>query len=282
MCMDVCRWKECVSSILSLPLPSLICWRNSHSSTTVSWLIRVERTVTGTLVSQRLCKELVFGAEWSIRIIIIFRYYHYGLHSHVDLCMLHTGKNRRKMAGYPGTIHVLFNWNYGALWAFVVQRYTCYFLVYYFPYEYLFLGIMPLSLTWRFVLHMSLNITLETNISNIINNIHSIRNPNLPFSQTSIWPFGASYGWRSLPYRDSDSPLFWASTSTLPPLRYFITDGRMISISSQVVPFLSLGLGIDDMFLLLHNYDEISNIVWFISYFLEIALDILPIVFFKI
>ncbi|CAI5442807.1 unnamed protein product [Caenorhabditis angaria] len=30
--------------------------------------------------------------------------------------------------------------------------------------------------------------------------------------------------------------------------------------TTQVVPFLSLGLGIDDMFLLLHNYDEIINI----------------------
>ncbi|GMT15311.1 hypothetical protein PFISCL1PPCAC_6608, partial [Pristionchus fissidentatus] len=31
--------------------------------------------------------------------------------------------------------------------------------------------------------------------------------------------------------------------------------------TTQVVPFLSLGLGIDDMFLLLHNYDEIANTV---------------------
>ncbi|PAV61734.1 hypothetical protein WR25_11154 isoform D [Diploscapter pachys] len=31
--------------------------------------------------------------------------------------------------------------------------------------------------------------------------------------------------------------------------------------TTQVVPFLSLGLGIDDMFLLLHNYDEIINTV---------------------
>ncbi|KAK6031130.1 hypothetical protein OSTOST_02721 [Ostertagia ostertagi] len=29
--------------------------------------------------------------------------------------------------------------------------------------------------------------------------------------------------------------------------------------TTQIVPFLSLGLGIDDMFLLLHNYDEISH-----------------------
>ncbi|CAJ0565104.1 unnamed protein product, partial [Mesorhabditis spiculigera] len=29
--------------------------------------------------------------------------------------------------------------------------------------------------------------------------------------------------------------------------------------TTQIVPFLSLGLGIDDMFLLLHNYDEIIN-----------------------
>ncbi|CAJ0585655.1 unnamed protein product, partial [Mesorhabditis spiculigera] len=31
--------------------------------------------------------------------------------------------------------------------------------------------------------------------------------------------------------------------------------------TTQIVPFLSLGLGIDDMFLLLHNYDEIINTV---------------------
>ncbi|GMR37186.1 hypothetical protein PMAYCL1PPCAC_07381 [Pristionchus mayeri] len=31
--------------------------------------------------------------------------------------------------------------------------------------------------------------------------------------------------------------------------------------TTQVVPFLSLGLGIDDMFLLLHNYDEIFHLV---------------------
>lgn len=30
--------------------------------------------------------------------------------------------------------------------------------------------------------------------------------------------------------------------------------------TTQIVPFLTLGLGIDDMFLLLHNYDEIRHI----------------------
>lgn len=32
-------------------------------------------------------------------------------------------------------------------------------------------------------------------------------------------------------------------------------------VTFQIVPFLSLGLGIDDMFLLLHNYDELYHTV---------------------
>ncbi|KAF8360928.1 ptc-3 [Pristionchus pacificus] len=54
----------------------------------------------------------------------------------------------------------------------------------------------------------------------------------------------------------------WVTFSSISGLGFATLLGiNFNAATTQVVPFLSLGLGIDDMFLLLHNYDEISNIV---------------------